>query len=74
MYGFRRGLGPGVSGRAGEAVGGVFQALLEAALREAAAGAFEDEEEDQGTGTKAPVPLSPYPRALPHWSHLLTLV
>ena len=40
----------GVSGRAGEAIGAVFQALLEAALRDAAAGAFEDEEEDEGTG------------------------
>jgi len=39
-----------VSGRAHDAVGAVFQALLEAALRDAAAGAFEDEEEDEGKG------------------------
>jgi len=39
-----------VSGRAQDAVGAVFQALLEAALRDAAAGAFEDEEEDEGKG------------------------
>ena len=31
-------------------MGAVFQALLEAALRDAAAGAFEDEQEDEGTG------------------------
>ena len=37
-----------MSGRAHDAVGAVFQALLEAALRDAAAGAFEDEEEDEG--------------------------
>ena len=40
-----------MSGRAHDAVGAVFQALLEAALRDAAAGAFEDEEEDEGKGT-----------------------
>ncbi|DBA87589.1 TPA: hypothetical protein ACH3X1_004612 [Trebouxia sp. C0004] len=47
-----RGQGSGgpVSGRAHAAVGAVFQALLEAALRDAAAGAFEDEEEDEGKG------------------------
>ncbi|DBA71387.1 TPA: hypothetical protein ACH3X2_011192 [Trebouxia sp. C0005] len=47
-----RGQGSGgvVSGRAHDAVGAVFQALLEAALRDAAAGAFEDEEEDEGKG------------------------
>ena len=39
-----------MSGRAHDAVGAVFQALLEAALRDAAAGAFEDEEEDEGKG------------------------
>jgi len=43
-----------VSDGANQAVGAVFQALLEAALRDAAAGAFEDEEEDEGTG----LPLS----------------
>ena len=48
--GFRRGPGQSISGRASEASGAVFQALLEAALRDAAAGAFEDEEEDEGTG------------------------
>lgn len=43
-----------MSGRAHDAVGAVFQALLEAALRDAAAGAFEDEEEDEGTGITLP--------------------
>ena len=33
-----------------EAIGGVFQVLVEAAVRDAASGAFEDEEEDEGTG------------------------
>ena len=33
-----------------EAVGRVFQGLLEAALKDAAAGAFEDEEDNEGTG------------------------
>lgn len=31
-------------------IGGVFQVLAEAALKDAAAGAFDDEEEDEGTG------------------------
>ena len=48
--GFRRGPGHSISGSASKAIGAVFQALLEAALRDAAAGAFEDEEEDEGTG------------------------
>ena len=39
-----------MSSRAHDAVRAVFQALLEAALRDAAAGAFEDEEEDEGSG------------------------
>lgn len=39
-----------MSGRVHDAVGAVFQALLQAALRDAAAGAFEDEEEDEGKG------------------------
>ena len=52
--GFRRGAsGQSISGRASEAIGAVFQALLEAALRDAAAGAFEDEEEDEGTGVNS---------------------
>ena len=51
--GFRRGPGQSVSGKASEAIGAVFQALLEAALRDAAAGAFEDEEEDEGTGVSS---------------------
>lgn len=33
-----------------EAIGGVFQVLVEAAVRDAASGAFEDEEEDEATG------------------------
>ena len=33
-----------------EAIGGVFQVLVDAAVRDAASGAFEDEEEDEGTG------------------------
>ena len=33
-----------------EAVGRVFHELLEAALKDAAAGAFEDEEDNEGTG------------------------
>ena len=39
-----------MSEEASTAVGAVFQGLLEAALRDAAAGAFEDEAEDEGTG------------------------
>ena len=39
-----------MSGRTHDAVRAVFQGLLEAALRDAAAGAFEDEEEDEGSG------------------------
>ena len=35
----------------------VFQGLLEAALRDAAAGAFEDEEEDEGSGVTTLVGL-----------------
>ena len=50
----RQGSGGVVSGRAHDAVTAVFQALLEAALRDAAAGAFEDEEEDEGSGTIIP--------------------
>lgn len=46
----RRGTGHHVSEGATTAVGAVFQGLLEAALRDAAAGAFEDEAEDEGTG------------------------
>ena len=51
--GARHGPGHSISGRASEAIGAVFQALLEAALRDAAAGAFEDEEEDEGTGVNS---------------------
>lgn len=50
---FRRGAELALSA---EAVGAVFQALLEAALRDAAAGAFEDEEDDQGSGMNSQHP------------------
>ena len=33
-------------------IGGVFQVLTEAALKDAAAGAFDDEDEDEGTGKR----------------------
>lgn len=54
----RQGAELGLSGRAAEAVGAVFQALLEAALRDAAAGALEDEEDDQGSGMHSLLPQS----------------
>lgn len=65
MIGCRQGAGAGVAGRAAEAVGAVFQALLEAALRDAAAGAFEDEEDDQGSGINCSTPPIPFIGALP---------
>jgi len=55
-----------VSGRAQDAVGAVFQALLEAALRDAAAGAFEDEEEDEGKGNMPCLIFKCYSRCLLH--------
>ena len=54
---YRQGSGGVVSGRAHDAVRAVFQGLLEAALRDAAAGAFEDEEEDEGSGVTTFVDL-----------------
>ena len=40
------------------AVGSVFQGLLEAALKDAAAGAFEDEEDNENTGLALHAPTS----------------
>lgn len=50
MHACRQSSGTGASRAATQAAGSVFQGLLGAALKDAAAGAFEDEEDNEGTG------------------------